>query len=247
MTFVNSMFSSLKRVFGMKRRIGEEEFKAYRRSSLDPVTRSGVCYVPMAGYESIEHYQDKQNLHHLGRYEWAVRVLSNRPERDAVLDCACGVGYGSLKLSSIYPRVDAVDIYDAAIALAQERYDAPGIHWHCIDAAKLRESFADESFDAIVSMQTIESISDDHKFLDDLKALLKPDGVLLIDTPIRKFRVEVPENRHHKRYYGIDDWIEMLQSRFEVRAFGSLPEAKFLERCQMPSQGSIAYCTKVSA
>jgi ubiquinone/menaquinone biosynthesis C-methylase UbiE len=247
MTFWDSTTSFFKRIFGVTRQIGEEEFKEHRRSSLDPVTRSGVCYVPMQGYERIEHYQDKQNLHHLGRYEWAVRVLSDRPDRDAVLDCACGVGYGSLRLSTIYPRVEAVDIYDAAIAMAKERYDAPAIQWHCMDAAKLREAFEDESFDAIVSMQTIESITDDQKYLDDLKALLKPGGVLLIDTPIRKFRVEVPENRHHKRYYGIDDWIDMLQSRFEVRAFGSLPDAAFLERCKMPSQGSIAHCTKVGA
>jgi SAM-dependent methyltransferase len=115
-----------------------------------------------------------------------------------------------------------------------------------MDVAKLREGFKDGSFDAIVSMQTIESIEDDEKYLDDLKALLKPGGVLLIDTPIRKFRVDIPENPHHKRYYGLDEWIDMLQKRFEVQAFGSLPEMKFLERCQMPSQGSIVHCTKAS-
>jgi SAM-dependent methyltransferase len=244
MALLQSISSSLQRILGRPRRIGEEEFKTWRRESLDPVTRSGACYVPMPGYESTVHYRDKQNLHHLGRYEWAVRVLSDLPKHDAVLDCACGVGYGSRMLADLFDRVDAVDVFDRAIEMAQERYDHPGIHWHCMDAAKLLGEFAEGSFDAIVSMQTIESIEDDQKFLADLDRLLAPEGVLLIDTPLRKFRVDHPQNPHHKRYYGVDEWLDMLSSRFDIKTFGSLPEAAMLEACRMPSQGSIVHCTK---
>jgi ubiquinone/menaquinone biosynthesis C-methylase UbiE len=246
MARVSSIASTIGRLLGRPRQIGEEEFKQQRRESLDPVTRSGACYVPMQGYESTAHYRDKQNLHHLGRYEWAVRVLSKLPNRSAVLDCACGVGYGSRKLAEVFDHVDAVDIYEGAIEMAEERYVDPRIKWHCIDAAKLRESFRDETFDAIVSMQTIESIDEDKRFLDDLKALLKPGGVLLIDTPLRKAREDNPKNPHHRRYYGVDEWLQELGDRFEILTFGSLPEAAWLESCQMPSQGSIAHCTKPS-
>ena len=244
MTLISSIRSSLGRLLGRPRQIGEEEFKTQRRESFDPVTLSGACYVPMEGFESTIHYRDKQNLHHLGRYEWAVSVLGSLEKRGAVLDCACGVGYGSRKLAEIFDRVDAVDVYDRAIEMAKERYGDDRIEWNCTDVAKLRESYADATFDAIVSMQTIESVEDDVKFLDDLRALLKPGGVLLIDTPLRKVRVDHPENPHHKRYYGLDEWLRMLQSRFEILVFGSLPEADMLEACQMPSRGSIVHCTK---
>ena len=244
MTFLNSIISSVGKILGMPKQIGEEEFKEQRRSSRDPVTRSGVCYVPMEGFESTRHYKDKQNLHHLGRYEWAARVLRDLPVRGAVLDCASGSGYGSLKLAEVFEKVEAVDHFAEAIEMARERYDDPKINWHCLDVAKLRNVFADESFDAIVCMQTIEFVDGDQAFLDDLRALLKPEGILLIDTPIRKHRVEQPENPHHKRYYGVDEWLEMLQSRFEVSAFQALPEADFLKKCQMPSQGSIVHCKK---
>jgi SAM-dependent methyltransferase len=244
MAVLRSIRSGIDRLFGRPQQISEEEFKTHRRESFDPVTLNGACYVPMTGFESTIHYRDKQNLHHLGRYEWAVRVLSSLPDRGAVLDCACGVGYGSRKLAEIFERVDAVDIYDRAIELAKERYSHSGIEWSCMDAAKLRDAFSDESFDAIVSMQTIESIDDDEKYLDDLVALLKPGGVLLIDTPLRKARIDNPENPHHKRYYGLDEWIQMLQSRFEILVFGTLPEAAMLEACRMPSRGSIVHCTK---
>jgi len=242
--FLSSIGSAMGRIIGRPRQISEEEFKTFRRESFDPVTLSGACYVPMDGFESTVHYTDKQNLHHLGRYEWAVRVLSRLGSRGSVLDCACGVGYGSRKLAEVFDRVEAVDVYEQAIRLGKKRYADSRINWTCVDAAKLLDSFECESFDAIVSMQTIESIDDDEKFLDDLEALLKPGGVLLIDTPLRKARVNEPDNPHHKRYYGVDEWLEKLYSRFDIRVFGRLPEAEMLERCLMPSTGSIAYCTK---
>lgn len=244
MTFLSSMGARLGRLLGRPRQIGEEEFKTFRRESFDPVTRSGACYVPMQGYESTVHYRDKQNLHHLGRYEWAVRVLGGRPGRERVLDCACGVGYGSRMLAEVFGRVDAVDVFEEAIALARERYDHARIAWHCLDAARLREEFKEQAFDAIVSFQTIEAVENDRQFLDDLSDLLKPGGLLLIDTPIRKQRVDRPENHNHRRYYGLDEWLEMLGNRFELQVFDALPEAEFLRSCQLPSQGSIVVCRK---
>ena len=244
MTILGSIGGRLGKLLGRPRQIGEEEFKSFRRESFDPVSRSGACYVPMKGYESTVHYRDKQNLHHLGRYEWAVRVLRTLATRDRVLDCACGVGYGSRKLAEIFARVDAVDVFEEAIEMARERYDHGRIAWQCLDAARLREVFKEASFDAIVSFQTIESIADDQKFLDDSRDLLKPGGLLLIDTPIRKHRVDHPENRNHRRYFGLEEWLEMLGGRFAVEVFDVLPEAEFLKSCRLPSQGSIVVCRK---
>lgn len=244
-SFLASIGATVGRLLGRPRQIGEEEFKAFRRESFDPVTRSGACYVPMQGYESTVHYRDKQNLHHLGRYEWAVKVLGPLSSRERVLDCACGVGYGSRKLAEVFERVDAVDVFEEAIEMGRERYDHPRIAWQCVDAARIAEVFKEDCFDAIVSFQTIESIEDDQRLLDDFHDLLKPGGVLLIDTPIRRTRVDRPDNRHHRRYYSLDDWIEMLRRRFEVRLFDELPEAEFLMRCQLRSQGSIVHCTRV--
>jgi SAM-dependent methyltransferase len=243
-SFFETVQRGVGRLLGRPRQIGEEEFKTFRRESFDPVTRSGACYVPMRGYESTVHYKDKQNLHHLGRYEWAARVLASLPSRARVLDCACGVGYGSRMLAEVFTQVDAVDVFEEAILMARERYDDPRIAWHAIDAARLREIFKEGSFDAIVSFQTIESIVEDERFLDDLVELLRPGGVLLIDTPLRRTRIDRPENRHHRRYYGLDDWLDMLKRRFEIRTFAELPEVEFLRARQMPSQGSIVHCTR---
>jgi 2-polyprenyl-3-methyl-5-hydroxy-6-metoxy-1,4-benzoquinol methylase len=239
-----SILSATARTLGVPQRVDEEDFKRWRRESLDPAVRSGALYVPMPGLEDPRHYKDKQNLHHLGRYEWAAQVLgASRPAR--VLDAACGAGYGAARLARVACGVDAVDSYDAAIRLARSRYGLPNITWHLMGVEKLEDTFPAGSFDAAVSFQTIECVEDDRKFLDDLYALLRPGGVLLIDTPTRKQRVERPDNRHHRRYYGVEDWLDLLVGRFEqVQAFDALPEARLLERFGMPSQGSIAVCTK---
>jgi 2-polyprenyl-3-methyl-5-hydroxy-6-metoxy-1,4-benzoquinol methylase len=239
-----SILSATARTLGVPKRVDEEEFKRWRRESLDPAVRSGALYVPMPGLEDSRHYKDKQNRHHLGRYEWAARVLAERqPAR--VLDAACGAGYGAAILARVARGVDAVDNFEAAIRLARSRYSQPNLSWHLMDVEKLEDSFGAGSFDAVVSFQTIECVENDQKFLDDIYAILKPGGALLIDTPIRKQRVEKPENRFHRRYYGVEDWLDLLVGRFEqVQAFDALPEARMLEQLGMPSQGSIAVCTK---
>jgi SAM-dependent methyltransferase len=144
--------------------------------------------------------------------------------------------------------VDAVDNFDAAIRLARARYSRDNVTWHLMDVEKLEDTFPAGSFDAVVSFQTIECVENDGKFLDDLHALLKPGGMLLIDTPTRRQRVHRPQNPFHRRYYGVEDWLDQLINRFgQVRAFDALPEAKLLERFGLPSQGSIACCVKQPA
>ena len=75
------------------------------------------------------------------------------------------------------------------------------------------------------------------------RSVMNPIGKL-IDTPIRKQRIDHPDNHHHRRYYGLDEWLDLLQQRFEIEVFDALPEAGFLRGCQLPSQGSIAVCRK---
>lgn len=241
-----NLFQSLKDVVGLPRVVSEEQFKKWRREAMDPVIRSGECYVPMPGKEEVRFYRDKQNLHHLGRYEWAKRVLrSSGQPLERVLDCASGVGYGSAKLAEIAGQVESVDRNRQAIMRAESRYARSNIRWHALDAAELRELFEPESFDAVVSFQTIECLDDDRAFLADVVRLLKPGGRLLIDTPARSRRVEEPKNSHQKRNYSTTEWIDLLLDHFpRVEAFDELPEREFLARCDFPSNGSIVVCSK---
>jgi SAM-dependent methyltransferase len=230
----------------ISRRVGEEEFKRWRRLHADDLVRSGRCYVPMPGLESTRHYRDKQNLHHLGRYEWARRVVASSGTRAGrVLDCACGVGYGTALLAGVAGSVDGADVHAEAVAVARTRYHRPNVRWHVLDAADLLQRFEPESFDVVTSFQTIECVDDDEAFLAALRALLVPGGTLLIDTPLRNVRDDAPRAPFHRRHYAVAEWPELLGRHFpSVQVGNALPGLRQLERFAMPGGGSLARCVK---
>ncbi|TVR34344.1 MAG: class I SAM-dependent methyltransferase [Spirochaetaceae bacterium] len=118
------------------------------------------------------------------RYEVAVSWLygrfGGRPVR--ILDMACGSGYGS-KLLSAMGEVVAVDIEPRAVEYAQEMYGGDGLTFRVGSADD--PSFLNSlgSFDAIVSIATIEHIDDVVGFLCWMQRSLRPNGVCALGFP----------------------------------------------------------------
>jgi len=57
-------------------------------------------FIPKLGLD-VTPYIEKGNrtgVHHLLRYEWAVRTISEQAFNQNILDIACGAGYGSYLL-----------------------------------------------------------------------------------------------------------------------------------------------------
>ena len=116
---------------------------------------------------------------HLERYDFAAGFL----EGGRVLDCACGVGYGSQRLLAGGPgtqQVTGVDIDGSAVAYAQAHFVDPRLAYVCADGA----AFEAEPFDAIVSFETIEHVPDPEALLDNFVRLLKPGGLLIASVPV---------------------------------------------------------------
>jgi len=112
---------------------------------------------------------------HLARYRWAARCVNEL----RVLDAACGTGYGAEILRSKGARsVVSVDISAEALAFGLARYKLRAIG---ADAQSL--PFTRQSFDAVVSLETIEHLRDPSEFLRSLAQVLRPGGTLLLSTP----------------------------------------------------------------
>ncbi len=127
---------------------------------------------------------------HLERYRFAADYLTP----GATLDIACGVGYGSRLLADLRPddvRVLGVDLSSDAVGYARERYGDDRVSFECADAMTFR---SEESFDNIVSLETIEHLPDPAGFVINVLQLLKPGGVFVASVPTTP---SVDANPHH--------------------------------------------------
>lgn len=117
---------------------------------------------------------------HLDRYFFAQRFITS----GRVLDCACGVGYGSaiLAASEAGPRlVKGVDIDAKAVSYATQNYTASNLIFDQGDGTALADA---EGFDTIVSLETVEHVPDPKALLANFESLLNPGGTLIASVPV---------------------------------------------------------------
>src|ERR1700761_2599769 len=113
---------------------------------------------------------------HRARYRWAARLVDGK----AVLDCACGTGYGlEMYKQAGATALTGVDISAEAVAATKER---------CGEATVLQGDLrelplADDSFDVVTCFETIEHVENAAAAIAELRRVLKPDGILVISSP----------------------------------------------------------------
>lgn len=152
---------------------------------------------------------------HLKRYLFAAPYCRDK----VVLDAACGVGYGSAELARVAERVVGVDVDDAPIAYARTRYASGNVEFRTMDVSSL--DFDDDSFDVVVSFETIEHVDDRDAFLREVARVLRPAGTFLVSTPHVSQTTEAPQNPFHHVEYSRADFTSLLSQRFaDVELFG---------------------------
>lgn len=145
---------------------------------------------------------------HFVRYELARTLVSGK----VVLDIASGTGYGSHILSKSYAnKVVGVDVSKEAVRLASEKFKNDNLDFVVGDAESL--SFEDDSFDLVVSFETIEHLQNPQKFLEEIKRVLKNDGHLLISTP--NYDVSKNQNPYHLKEYTKEEFERILEGCFK--------------------------------
>lgn len=154
---------------------------------------------------------------HLVRYALAAEWI--RPG-DAVLDCACGLGYGTAILAahSMGSSFLGVDIDAGSIAYAQENFAQYLIDYRLSSATKL-DFIADRSVDMVVSFETLEHLDDYSAFLAEVARILRPGGRVVVSVP----NLWIDEtgrdpNPHHLHVFDFERCRDALARHFQIEA-----------------------------
>jgi SAM-dependent methyltransferase len=147
---------------------------------------------------------------HYHRYAFAGDLVRGRK----VLDAACGEGYGSALLARSAASVTGVDISEASIEHARGRYRAPHLEFRSADCLNL--PFDDDSFESIVSFETLEHLADHDSLLREFRRVLAPDGFLLLSSPDKAEYSDRQQQRNefHVRELYRDELEALIGSHF---------------------------------
>lgn len=121
---------------------------------------------------------DEPNRYSIQLYH-ATATQAGDLDGKRVLEVGCGHGGGSSYLvRTLHPAsYTGLDLNPAGIAFCQQKYDLPGLDFVQGDAANL--PFPDDSFDAVVNVESSIHYPDFSGFLEEVTRILRPGGSFL--------------------------------------------------------------------
>ena len=160
------------------------------------------------------------SFEHWHRYLWVEASTAGK----AVLDVACGEGYGAALLARSAAHVTGIDRDADTIDYARETYARSNLDFVRGTAQEIPLA-GTHLFDAVVSFETIEHLGeeDQRQFLDEIKRVLKPDGFAVFSTPNQTAYSDVPDyhNPFHIKEFHREEFEALLGQTFgQVRMFG---------------------------
>lgn len=218
----------------------------------------GICSeIPIYSHDQIKQMRDVARYIYLDAYQRnesrsqfpgdILRIHYEIAKKhlgpmDTVLDIACGGGWGSAILSSVCGHVTGADISDEKIREATNKYKLDNVEFKVLNA--VATGLQAKTFDAVVSMETIEHIKNDKSFLDEAYRILKNKGVLIISTP-QSSSGETPLVPYHVREYRLQEFKSLIKSKsFKIEAFYSFRSSLLLEG-EHVGTGMMAVCRKL--
>lgn len=168
--------------------------------------------------KSKKRKESFRNWGHLGiifRYEWAASFVSGL----RVLDIGCAVGYGPYYFAKNGAKeAVGIDNSEEAINWAKEHYKSPNLKFLIGDCLNL--PFKDNSFEAIVSFDLLEHITEEEqiRFISEIKRVLMSGGMAIIGTPnseADETSLLDIDNVFHKRELNKGEFIDLMKKYFD--------------------------------
>jgi len=148
----------------------------------------------------------------------AVPDVVERLQRGGrVLDVGCGVGRVSMALAKAFPKSEVIGLDPDETSLARARAAAAaGANTNLSFIAQTTRSLAaNGDFDLITACDCVHDFATPQATLGEIRALLKPDGVLFVMEPRAADRLEDNQGSLGTLYYGFSIFHCMTQSLAE--------------------------------
>lgn len=159
--------------------------------------------LPWTGERFIPEVDGNIALEHLHRYCMARELIAGK----RVLDIASGEGYGSAILAEVADTVIGVDVSPEAVLHATRKYRKSNLEFRVGSCAEI--PLRERSVDAVVSFETIEHHDQHTEMMQQIKRILRPEGVLIISSP-DKF--EYSDSPKYKNAFHVK---ELYRNEFE--------------------------------
>lgn len=172
---------------------------------------TGERYVPeQSGQIEIEH---------LNRYYFALNQIDLTDK--TVLDLASGEGYGSYILAKYSKHVTGIDISTEVIEYAKAKYIKNNLSFLVGNAIDI--PLEDHSVDVFVSFETLEHHDKHKEMIDEIKRVLKSEGILIMSSPDKYYYSDLPKyiNEFHVKELYYEEFKYLITSYFEKTYFFS--------------------------
>ena len=137
-------------------------------------------------YSSSKLYLEQLKKHDISVYlKYVNKILEHIKKGRKILDVGCGVGQVANFLEDKGYKVNGIDISPLFIKEARKSGNAK---FSVMDSTKLK--FKDNSFDAVISAETLEHITYPKAALSEMDRVLRKKGVLVLRFPNKQSKLK---------------------------------------------------------
>jgi 2-polyprenyl-3-methyl-5-hydroxy-6-metoxy-1,4-benzoquinol methylase len=192
-----------------------------------PILQCKECTHVFSSYEQEEHYdgywgEDSEETYDLEWWDYAHRKVYHEfiekflvKPTGKVLDVGCGLGFFVKTVNHIKPDWEAVgyEMSKSAVNYAKTKNNLSNIHAGMVQESGIPEG----SIDVITLWDVIEHIPKPHPLLSYLQTLLKPGGILFIQTP--NFPIQLIKARLKVLKSGMREGIHYLEAKDHINDY----------------------------
>jgi len=165
-------------------------------------------------WQQISNNVKKRNAFVIARYNNCVSLINAHTKKGSkVLDAGCGDGVFSYLVSKSGYRVSGVDLSPEAIKSGISITRQKGEEIDFKQGSVYEIPWEDNTFDTSASTEVIEHLDDVPQFIRELKRVTKPEGAIIITTPIRI--TKTPLDPEHVVEWFQEEYKELMETYFE--------------------------------